>query len=60
MNIVKELISYRTDNNSKILTDECLDLAIKLASDKKLTLLSALLIDNAGASTSSDVNAFVF
>ncbi len=60
MNIVKELISYRTDNNSKIMTDECLDLAVKLASDKKLTLLSALLIDNAGASTSSDVNAFVF
>ena len=42
---MKKLVSYETLDGGRLYTDEDMDYAIKLASDKKLTALCAMLMD---------------
>ena len=47
---IKKLVCYVASDGGRLYTDEDMDFAIKLASDKKLTALCAMLMDNSAPS----------
>ena len=62
LELIKALLTYKKNSSAKesLFTGDSLDAAIRYAADKKMTLLSAVLIDAGQAGTGSGPEVFEF